>query len=79
MRHEPVAPGFGFDAIIASRFGRDDIGMGGGAAGSCAASAAGRLAGRGGGVSVALFNPNSNAERRGGGATVLGLSTRTFS
>lgn len=51
---------------MASRFGLEDLGIGGGAAAS--GRGAGRLEGTGGGVTVALLlKPNVRADRCGGG------------
>ena len=54
---------------MASRFGRDAIGIGGGAPSPGVAFSEGRVAGIGGGVSVDLFIPKESAEGRGGGKT----------
>jgi hypothetical protein len=53
----------GFEAWMAARLGREESGISGG---EPAWSAEGRLAGRGGGSSVALLRPNERAERFGG-------------
>jgi len=67
MRHTPTAPGFGFEAMMASKFGRDASGIGGGAPASVAEVGDGRVVGTGGGVSVGLFMANESAEGLGGG------------
>lgn len=70
MRHCATAPGLGFDAMIASRFGLEDVGIGGGAP---LMPGTGRLDGIGGGSTVALLlNPSDRADRTGrwGGGTI---------
>jgi hypothetical protein len=65
-----VAPGFGLDAMIASRLGLEDLGTGGGAAAS--GRGAGWLEGTEGGSTVALLlNPIESADRCGGGTMGL--------
>lgn len=74
LRQAGAAPGFGFDAIIAPRFGREDKGTGGGAPRFGAESevtGGGRFVGMGGGEGALLLKPISKAERRGGGAMNL--------
>lgn len=84
LRQEATAPDLGLEAMIASRFGLDAKGIGGGAPGSVfLLSAPGRVVGIGGGVSVDLFIPNSSAERTGrvvgGGARILRLGCSSSS
>lgn len=67
MRQEPVAPGLGFEAMIASRFGRDAMGIGGGAPAAVVEVGDGLDVGTGGGVSVDLFKAKERAEGLGGG------------
>lgn len=75
MRHDPEAPGWGFEAMIASRFGRDAKGMGGGALAAVADVDGGLEVGTGGGFSVDLFKAKESAEGLGGGGNArLGCS-----
>jgi hypothetical protein len=53
--------------MMASKFGRDASGIGGGGPASVGAVGDGRIAGIGGGVSVDLFIANESAEGLGGG------------
>ena len=65
MRHCATAPGLGlgFEAMIASRSGLDEVGTGGGAP---LTPVTGRLEGIGGGSTVALLlNPSDRADRTG--------------
>lgn len=76
MRHCATAPGLGFEAIIASRFGLEEVGTGGGAP---LTPGTGRLEGIGGGSTVALLlKPSDRADRTGrcgGGTMALFVST----
>lgn len=76
MRHCATAPGLGFEAMIASRFGREDVGTGGGAP---LTPCTDRLEGIGGGSTIALLlNPSDRADRTGrcgGGIMALFVST----
>lgn len=76
MRHCATAPGLGFEAMIASRFGLEDVGTGGGAP---LTPGTGRLEGIGGGSTVALLlKPSDRADRTGrcgGGTRALFVST----
>jgi hypothetical protein len=54
---------------MASKFGRDASGMGGGASATVADVEDGLVAGIGGGVSVDLFIANESAEGLGGGGS----------
>lgn len=66
FRHELVAEGFGLEACRAARFGREESGIGGGAPGASLGVSLevslGLFGGKGGGVSVDLFNPNDSAD-----------------
>lgn len=84
LRHEFCADGFGFDAMMADRFGRDAVGMGGGTRDNGGVLSDGLVLGMGGGLSVDEFMPNVRAEGRtdggggvgravGGGGTGLAL------
>jgi hypothetical protein len=77
-----MAPGFGLEAIIAFRFGLDDIGTGGGtprAGAELVVTAGGRVEDTGGGVVVLLLKPISSADRRvGGGAITLFVREVSF-
>jgi hypothetical protein len=75
LRQLAAAPGLGFEAIIASRLGRDESGIGGGApvfrfGVDSEVTADGRFVGTGGTRSL-LLKPISSADRRGGGAITL--------
>jgi hypothetical protein len=67
MRQDPVAPGLGFEAMIASKFGRDAMGIGGGALAAVVDVDDGLEVGIGGGASIALFKAKERAEGLGGG------------
>ena len=73
MRQDPAAPGFGFEAIIAFKFGLEDRGTGGGALAivSGAEPNDGRFCGTGGGSVALLLKPSSRTDLRGGGAITL--------
>jgi hypothetical protein len=73
MRQDPGAPGFGFEAMIAFKFGREDSGTGGGAPAAVSGAALndGRFCGTGGGSVALLLKPSSSTDLRGGGATTL--------
>jgi hypothetical protein len=77
-----MAPGFGLEAMIAFRFGLDDIGTGGGtprAGTELDVTVGGRVEGTGGGVAALLLKPISNADRRvGGGAITLFVREVSF-
>jgi hypothetical protein len=66
FKHELVAEGFGLEACRAARFGREESGIGGGAPGASLGVSLGvslgLFGGKGGGVSVDLFNPNDSAD-----------------
>jgi len=67
FRQEFKAAGFGFEAWMAARFGREDNGIGGGAPFETSVFPFGLCDGMGGGISVDLLSPNSNADLLGGG------------
>jgi hypothetical protein len=73
MRQDPGAPGFGFEAMIAFKFGLEDRGTGGGAPAvvSGAELNDGRFCGTGGGSVALLLKPSSSTDLRGGGAITL--------
>lgn len=78
FKHAGAAPGLGFDAIIASRLGRDARGTGGGVLATGAESAAtdtGRFDGIGGGEGALLLKPISSADLLGGGGAIIRLTT----
>lgn len=62
----------GFDAISADRFGRELVGMGGGARDIDGALSAGLNLGMGGGFSVDEFSPKARAEGRSEGRGGVG-------
>ena len=69
----PTDPGFGFEAMIASKFGLDESGIGGGAL-STRSFGLGLADGTGGGFAT-LLKPNSNAGLGFGGGSLLGFSS----
>jgi hypothetical protein len=69
MRHTLRSEKENMAYMMASRFGREESGIGGGPLGSPALRPTGRLEGIGGGVSADLFKPNSSADRFGNGGT----------
>lgn len=77
MKQVLTDPGFGFEAIIASKFGLDESGTGGGAL-STRSLSAGLIDGTGGGFAT-LLNPNSNTGLKFGGGSLRGFSSLSFS
>ena len=73
MRQLATAPGFGLEAMMASRLGLDERGTGGGIPAVGAESdvaVVGRFEGTKGGAVALLSKPISNADRRGGGGAI---------
>jgi hypothetical protein len=81
LRQLATAPGMGFEAMIASRLGLDESGMGGGVpvfkfGADSTVPGEGRFVGTGGGAAASLLlKPISRADRRGGGGAI-GLFVR---
>lgn len=77
LRQEEVVAGLGLEAMIASKFGLEASGIGGGAPRADTQSemtTGGRAVGTGGGEGGLLLKPMSNADFRGGGAITLFVS-----
>jgi len=74
LRQDEAAPSLGFDAMMASRFGLEASGIGGGALDAkehSEVTAGGRVVGGDGGEGALVWTPMSNADGRGGGAIAL--------